>query len=82
MAMKKFLWLLLYFILFSITHTPKQDLNLNVALKFQIQSSSGTSPNFTVAGFVSDDFSSDATNVSIGDSLYVIDGSQIICTLC
>ena len=75
--MKKFLWLLLT--LFCSYNTYSQTgLNLNVALKFQIQSSSGTSPNFTVAGFVSDDFSKwDATNVSIGDSLYVLDGSEL-----
>lgn len=75
--MKKFLWLLLT--LFCSYNTYSQTgLNLNVALKFQIQSSSGTSPNFTVAGFVSDDFSKwDATSVSIGDSLYVLDGSEL-----
>lgn len=57
-----------------------QGLNLNVALKYQIMSpgSTGTSPNFTVSGYVGDDLSRwDATSVAVGDSLYVLDGPEL-----
>lgn len=57
-----------------------QGLNLNVALKYQIMSpgSTGTSPNFTVGGYVGDDLSRwDAQSVAIGDSVYVLDGPDL-----
>lgn len=57
-----------------------QGLNMNVAVKYQISppGSTGTSPNFTVSGFVGDELSRwDALSVAIGDSLYVLDGPNL-----
>ncbi len=75
--MKKILFLLLFISCFY-TVFSQTGASLNLAVKFQIQSSAGSSPNFVVSGFVSDDLSRwDATSVSVGDSLYVLDGSEI-----
>lgn len=70
----------LFIFLLSTTFIFAQSANLNVALKYQISNpgSSGTFPTFTVSGFVSDDLVRwDATNVSVGDSLYVLNGSDL-----
>lgn len=49
---------------------------LKTALKAQVYSSTGSSPTFIVNAIVGDDLSAfDATNVSMGQYLYVIDGS-------
>lgn len=56
-----------------------QTANLNLAIKFQISNpgSTGTFPTFTVAGNVNDDMGRwDATNIQVGDSLYVLNGGQ------
>jgi hypothetical protein len=57
-----------------------QGLVLNTALRFQIATpgSTGTTPNFTVSGYVGDDLMLfDANSVSVGDSLYVLEGSEL-----
>lgn len=57
-----------------------QGLPLNTALRFQIVTpgSTGTSPNFTVSGYVGDDLMLfDANSVAVGDSLYALDGSDL-----
>lgn len=52
--------------------------SLDLAVKYQITSVGGTSPTFTASGIILDDFSRwDATNVQVGDSLYVVDGPDI-----
>ena len=56
-----------------------QTANLNLAVRYQISNpgSTGTFPTFTVAGTVGDDMSRwNATNVQVGDSLYVLNGGQ------
>ncbi len=76
--MKKILFFIL--MLYGIGLWGQVGLPLNTAIKFQISNpgSSGTNPNFTVSGFVSDDITRwDATSVAIGDSLYVLDGSEL-----
>jgi len=53
------------------------QINTRTALRAQVYSSSGTSPNFNVQILTADDLSKfDATNVSKNDLLYVIDGSN------
>ena len=56
-----------------------QTANLNLAVRYQISNpgSTGTFPTFTVAGTVGDDMSRwNATNIQVGDSLYVLNGGQ------
>lgn len=72
--------LVFWFLLIGSICYGQIGLPLNVAVKYQISNpgSSGTSPNFTVSGFVTDDLTRwDATSVHIGDSLYVLDNSEV-----
>lgn len=55
--------------------------NLNLAVKFQISNpgSTGSSPNYTVSGIISDDLSIwSASSVQVGDSLYALNGSDLV----
>lgn len=75
--MKKIL--ILIFALCAVAAQAQTPLNL--AVKFQINSpgSTGTNPNFTLNGFVVDDLGRwDATNVAVGDSLYALNGSDLV----
>ncbi len=66
---------LLTFMLLSIN--VFSQIATRTAVKAQVYTSSGTSPNFNVEILTSDDLSKfDATSVATGDFLYVIDGSD------
>ena len=78
--MTKYFFSLLTALFVSLSAFGQIGLHLNVALKYQIQApgSSGTSPNFTVTGMVNDDLSRwAASDVAIGDSMYVLDGPDL-----
>ena len=72
--MKKLLFLIL--VLFT-ANVAFSQITTNVSLKCQIYASSGTAPTFNVQSIVSDELSKyDGSNVSAGDKLYVIEGSE------
>lgn len=74
----KFLILFFLSILTIFTAHSQNGALLDLAVKYQITSTGGTSPTFTTSGVIIDDFSRwDATNIEVGDSLYVIDGPDI-----
>lgn len=75
---KKIFFIISILSIFGISLNAQNGADINLAVKYQITSSGGTSPTFTAAGIVIDELSRwDATDIQVGDSLYVIDGPDI-----
>jgi len=73
---------LLYFLLVVIASmlgcvTLEAQMTTRPGMQFAVQSSTGSGPKFTVLGITSDELSKyNATDVVVGDKVYVLDGSE------